>query len=242
MRAVVTAGGRIGGAYAARAGTDVKALAVVRGASMLDRTLDAARALGIEEIAVVGGEPVARACPGVRVVPESADGAENVRRALAAWPDDGVALLYLTSDMPYVTAEALRDFVRRVPQDALAMPLAGATAYERRFVDAPPFGITLAGERVVNGGAFVLPGGAASRVAAVAARMFRARKRPLQMAALVGPRFLARLLLRRLSISDLEARARELLSIPVLAVRDCAPELAFDADGLEEYAYACERG
>ena len=62
MRAVVTAGGRIEGDFAPSAGTRVKALASVRGVTMLQRMLDALRAAGVNEIAVVGGDEVRAAC------------------------------------------------------------------------------------------------------------------------------------------------------------------------------------
>ena len=62
VRAVVTAGGRVDGEYARLAGTTVKALAMVRGVSMLDRILDALRGAGATHIAVVGGAEVRAAC------------------------------------------------------------------------------------------------------------------------------------------------------------------------------------
>jgi hypothetical protein len=43
---------------------------------------------------------------------------------------------------------------------------------------------------------------------------------------------------RCLSIADLERRARQTLGVPALGLRNCAPELAFDVDGENEYRYA----
>lgn len=104
MRAVITAGGVVDDAYAALAGARIKALALVRGRTMLDRAIDAAAACGVRDVAVVGAPEIAAACDGrARIVAGGASGAENVLRALRAW-DDGEPLLYLTSDMPYITA------------------------------------------------------------------------------------------------------------------------------------------
>ncbi len=240
MRAVITAGGRVDGAYERTAGTTIKALAPVRGVTMLSRAILAARGAGASEIAVVGGEMVRAACGAEidRVVPEADDGGENLRRALRAWPDDE-RLLYLTSDLPYVDAPSLDDFVTRAG-DELAMSLSDAEAFARRFPGAPPFGIRLAGERVVNGGAFVVPPGAAGKVASLAIRFFGARKQPWQMARIAGFDLLARLALGTLSIAVLERRASSVLGIAARVVRGCAPELAFDADTEAEYRYACE--
>ncbi|MBV8343635.1 MAG: NTP transferase domain-containing protein [Candidatus Eremiobacteraeota bacterium] len=241
MKAVITAGGRIDGAFAEAAGTRVKALAPVHGRTMLARMIESLRAAGASRIAVVGGEEVRAASASQidRFVDESAAGSENLLRALRAWPDDGEPLLYATSDLPYVTPEAILAFTARVPPTALAVALAEFSDFARRFPGAPPFGITLAGERVVNGGVFALPSGSTEPLAAIAARFFDARKHPWQMASLVSPLVLLRFVLRRLSVADLEALAVRVLHMPARAVRGCAPELAYDVDLPSEYAYAC---
>jgi GTP:adenosylcobinamide-phosphate guanylyltransferase len=242
VKAVVTAGGRIDGAFAAAAGTRVKALAQVRGTTMLARVLDALRGCGADRIAVIGGDEVRQACgPAVeQFVEESPSGSENLLRALRAWPEDGEPLLYATSDLPYITAAAVRDFIQRVPSGALGVPLAEFFVYAARFPEAPPTGITLAGERVVNGGVFLLPPDSAPRIARAATAIFESRKRPWRMASLVGPSALIRFAIGRLSIASLEATAHRVLQLPARAVRGCAPELAFDVDTAAEYGYATE--
>lgn len=239
MKAVITAGGRIEGDFARAAGTPVKALAPVRGQTMLARMIDGLRGAGIDEIAVVGGEEVRAACGASvdRFVEESPSGSENLLRALRAWPQDE-RLIYATSDLPYVTASAIADFVRRVGEGTLAMGLADYRAFRERFPGGPAVGIRLGGERVVNGGIFSIPHGATERLAAIATRFFEARKRPWRMASLVGPGVLIRFLSGRLRVADLETMALHVLQVPAQALRGCAPELAFDVDTLAEYEYA----
>lgn len=206
---------------------------------MLDRTLDALAACDLNHVAVVGGEMVRIAC-GVRVerfIDEGASGAANVVRALSAW-DATAPLLYLTSDLPYITAAALQNFLARTPRDSIAMPLCTHETYTARFPGAPPAGIRLAGTRVVNGGAFYLPGGAAPRVSAIATQLFDARKAAWKMATLLGPVFLVKFALQRLSIAALERKAAGVFGIPAVALLECAPELAFDADTRKDYEYA----
>ena len=243
MRAVITAGGRISGEYSQAAGTDIKALAQLRdGATHLDRVLDAVSALGITDIAVVGAPEVAAAVASrARVIPEKPTGRENVALALDAWPDDQ-PLLYATSDMPYVSTAALNDFIQRSPTNAVTMPLTEIDAYRARFPDAPPAGITLGGQTVVNGGVFLFPPGSIETVARVAGTFFDARKAPWKMASLVGPSFLLRFALRRLTIDALEAQAARTLRVAAAAVRGAAPELAFDCDSVTEYRYALAHG
>jgi CTP:molybdopterin cytidylyltransferase MocA len=240
VRAVITAGGRIAGDYARAASTDVKALAVVRGVTMLDRCIDALRGAGATQIAVVGGSAVRDACADrvELVIDEAQSGTENLVKAMRAWPDDGAELLYATSDMPYVSAQAVSEFLERVPRNHVAMPLAEMPDFEARFPGAPPCGITLNRERVVNGDVFYLPGGSVARVEAIAKRFFEARKHPWQMASLVSPRLMVRFLFRRLGVGHVEEHARKVLGVSAVAVRRSAPELALDADTLADYEYA----
>jgi hypothetical protein len=240
MKAVVTAGGRITGEFAQAAGTQVKALAPVRGVTMLQRMIDALRSADVTEIAVVGGNEVRAACGSAveRFVDESPSGSENLLRALRAWPDTE-RLIYATSDLPYVTGTAIADFTSRVGIGTLAVSLAEYGAFADRFPGASGFGITLGGERVVNGGVFSIPQGAPEKLAAMATRFFEARKRPWRMASLVGPGVLIRFLSGRLRVADLETMALHVLQVPAQALRGCAPEIAFDVDTLAEYRYAC---
>jgi MobA-like NTP transferase domain len=241
LKAVITAGGRIEGTFAEAAGTSVKALAPIRGSSMLQRIIDALRAAGATRVAVVGGGEVRTACAAFveRFVDEGPTGSENLLRALRAWPEDGEPLLYATSDLPYVTAAAVADFTARLAPDRLTAALTEFGGFSARFPEARGFGITLAGERVVNGGLFSVPSGSAERLAAVATRFFEARKRPWRMASLASPIALIRFLTGRLSVADLEAMATRVLGVPAQGLRGCAPELAFDVDTAVEYDYAC---
>jgi CTP:molybdopterin cytidylyltransferase MocA len=242
VNAVVTAGGRIAGEFARLAGTDVKALVAIRGRTMLARVVASARDAGCTHIAVVGGSAVREESAGNvdRFIDESDDGGENIARALAAWSEDE-PLLYLTSDLPYVSASAVVEFLSKLTPNAIAMPICSHAAFEQRFAQAPPFGITLAGERIVNGGAFYLPAGAARVVATLATQFFAARKSPWAMARLLGAPVLARFLTRTLTVNAIEAYAQRRSGRAAQAVRDTSPELAFDVDTVEEYRYARDR-
>lgn len=237
--AVITAGGRVEGEFARVLGTPVKALAPFRGKTLVQLAVEALRGAGIDRIAVVGGAEVRSACHDAveRVIDESADGSENLRRALHAW-DTGSPLLYLTSDMPFITPQSLQAFISQVPQRTLSLPLTECNDFMQRFPDSPPYGITLAGEKVVNGGAFVIPAGAHERIERFAAQFFDARKSVWRMARLAGPVLLLQFAMRRLGVGQLESHAQRLLGIPARAVRSAPAELAYDVDVLEEYRYA----
>jgi GTP:adenosylcobinamide-phosphate guanylyltransferase len=238
VNAVITAGGLVGGEFARTIGSDVKALAPLGGSTLLDLAIDAARGAGAENIAVVGGSAVRARCSSriERVVEAAEDGGENVLRALAAWEHG--PLLYLTSDLPFVTSQSVIAFWERSAGYALTMPLARAEDYERRFPAAPAHLIELGGERVANGNVFCIGTDAVEPVRAWATQFFAARKSKLAMATLLGPELLLRYLVGKLTIAAIERKAQCTLGFPVAAIRDAAPELCYDVDTLEEYLYA----
>ena len=240
MNAVITAGGPISGAYAKLANTKLKGLVQIHGATMLAHTIDAARGAGAKRIAVVGNDEVKRAVGSSvdKMIPDSGTGSGNVLAALDAWGEDAERLLYLTCDMPYVSALALQTFVSKVPANVLSMALCEELEFFQRFPQAPGFGITLNGEVIVNGGAFLIPAGAGPAIGSFATQLFDSRKAPWRMASIAGPALLLKFIFGRLAISEVEERATALLGMPVRATRGCAPELGFDADTVAEYQYA----
>jgi hypothetical protein len=143
--------------------------------------------------------------------------------------------------MPYVTDLAIRDFVSRVPEKTIAISLSERDAFVRRFPHAPPFGITLAGESVVNGGCFLLPPASATAVVDYATKLFEARKAPWKMVGMVQPMALIKFAIGRLSVADVERVAYRIVGFASRGIRNCAPELAYDADTATEYRYACEQ-
>ncbi|MDP9018756.1 MAG: NTP transferase domain-containing protein [Candidatus Eremiobacteraeota bacterium] len=238
MYAVITAGGRVSGEFAAAIGTPVKALARVGNRTLLHCAIDAAREAGAAEVAVVGGPEVRQAASRDidRFIPEAQSGAQNVHLALAAFP--GQSLMYLSSDLPFISGTVLVEFLSRAPEGSLCMPLAQAAAYEQRFEAAPLHATVIGKERIANGSVFKIPAGGAEIIDSIAQRLFNARKDLLGMAKLMGPGLLLKFLCKQLTIADLETHAARVLGFPVFAARNCAPELCFDIDSIEDYTYA----
>ena len=238
MRAVITAGGLVDGAFAEAIGTSVKALAPFGTRTLLDIALDAVRGAGIEGVAVIGGAEV-RAHLGtsdVRIVDAAADGGTNVLSALGAWPLERI--VYLTSDMPFATSAAVRDLIARSAEFALTMALADVDAYEARFPLAPAHSVTLGGERIANGNAFVIAPWAVGPARTLATKFFDARKSLPKLAMLLGPVMCLRFATKRLTIADLEDYGRRRLGVDVAALRHCDPGLCYDVDTLADYEYA----
>lgn len=242
LHAAIIAGGRVDDEFARRIGTPVKALARVGGVTLLERAIEAARSAGAQRVAVVGGEEVRAACGHLveRVIDEASDGAENVHRALFAWPD--VPVLLASSDLPFVRGEHVREFLKRAPADAVGLPVASEAEYQREFPGSAPHATELLGEQIVNGSVFYFPPHSAARIDAFAQQFFRARKSRTRMALLLGPQLILRYALRRLAVEDLERRAELMLGMPAKAVRGSSPALCYDVDSEADYVYALARG
>ncbi len=239
MRAVITAGGLVDGDFAGAIGTRVKALAPFGARTLLDVVLDACAGAGIDGVAVIGDAEVRAhlASHDVCVIDAALDGATNVLRALDAWP--GERFVYLTSDMPFASAEGLRELIARSADFALTMALAAVDDYEARFPGAAEHSVSLGGERIANGNAFVIAPDAVEPARAFATRLFDARKSLPRLALLLGPALCWRFATKRLTIAELEAFGRRRLGVAVGALRDCDPGLCYDVDTLADYRYAC---
>lgn len=236
--AAITAGGRSDDPFARALGVSVKALAVVDGTTLLARSIAAARGCGAERIAVIGNDDVRRACEREVdvVIAEGLDGRENIRRAIGTARDR--PLLLMTSDMPFVTAEATRDFVDRARGYDVALPLAEAADYLAAYPDAPDHITAIGRDRVANGSVVYFAGGVAPQALEVAGRLFDARKSLWRMAALLGPRLLLRFATGTLRIEHVEALGRSLMGLDVRAIRNASPALCYDIDSQADLDYA----
>lgn len=241
--AVLPAGGRIEGG---RAGMEVKALLPIGGVPLLTRTLLALRATGrAGRIAVIGPPEVAPHAASLAdvVLPESDSGAANILRGLD-WVqamNGGAAarLLVLTTDLPFLTPEAIGGFLEACPPDRdICVPVLERKALRARF---PRYGgrtVPLRDGAWAIGCAFLVDPEAVTRNQQLIERVFAARRSQLGMARLLGPLFILRFLTRRLTLPEIEAKCLEMLGCTGAAVRGCAPELGFDIDYPADYAYA----
>jgi CTP:molybdopterin cytidylyltransferase MocA len=242
---VLPAGGRIGDG---RAGTEVKALLPIGGVPLLTHTLLALRATGrAGRIAVVGPAEVAPHAASLAdaVLPESDSGAANILRGLdwvqAANGSTADRLLVLTTDLPFLTPEAIRGFLDACPTDRdICVPVLERRELCARFPGHHGRFVPLRDGAWAIGCAFLVNPEAVTRNQHLVRRVFAARRSQLGMARLLGPGFILRFLTRQLTLPAIEAKCLAMLGCTGAAVRNCAPELGFDIDYPADYAYARE--
>jgi hypothetical protein len=176
-------------------------------------------------------------------VQEGKSGPDNILRGLD-WlqlqPDSVTPyILTVTTDLPFLTSAAILEFLARCPPDVdVAVPVVTQAAFEAHYPGLANEFTRLREGAFSPGGVMRIHAETLMRSRPIVERLFAARKSPLQMAKVVGAGILWRYVLGRLSVDHLIARARTLVDCSGAAVFDSPPELAYDIDLPEEYAYA----
>jgi len=164
--AILPAGGRIDGEFAAEAGVGVKALIEISGRTVLESTIEALRATNRVRRAVVVGpsEITEHACAGCAdaVLPEGGDsGPANILKGIQ-WlreADGGSAdkVLILATDLPFLTPEAICAFIDSCPAGTdICAPLVTKTAFETCYPGSQNFYVALADGHWTIGCGFVV--------------------------------------------------------------------------------------
>jgi molybdopterin-guanine dinucleotide biosynthesis protein A len=246
--AILPAGGRIDPDFAARVGTDVKALIQFEGQTILARTLEALRGTGIVgRTVVIGPEEVqahAVSCGADHALDEATTGPDNIFRGLDCLlqserrPEH---VLLVTTDLPFLTPDLIHRFVQSCPADTdFCVPLIRKTEYDARFPGSSATFVRLKDDAWTTGCAYIINVDALLRARMHIDRVFANRKSKAGMARLLGPSFVFKWLTGRLTLRDVEAKIKSLLDSTGAAVTGSPPELAYDIDYLDDYEYAVE--
>ena len=244
---VIPAGGTIAAEYARCIGTEFRALAPLgpERSPVMQRVVNELRGSGcVRRIIGVAPRTVQGAITGIdEWLPSGDSGPDNIRAGLARL-DPEAQVLVCTSDLPLLTAASVENFVSRAQPDAdVSLGVVSAAAYQEAFPASPmsvfvPFrdigSVTMSclfGVRPL----------ALARNGELLDRAFAGRKSQFQMASLLGPRLLCQFALRRLSLRAVRERAEALLGCRADVLLDVPPDLAFDMDTADDYAYADTR-
>ena len=245
---VLPAGGRIEGTFARETGVSIKALLSCGAATLLTRTVGVLRASPAVGRIVVVGPPDLAADPGGQaadaLLPDQGDGAPNTLHGLEWLRARGAdRVLVAAADLPFLDAAAIHWFLARAPAEAeLVAPVVRRQAFERRFPASTNEYLGLRDGEWTLGCLFLVCPTALNRSRLHLERAFAARKSQLAMARLLGPRFVARFLLRRLTVEAIRGRCAELLECRAAVLPDAPPELAYDLDLPAHYRYVLHSG
>ncbi len=242
---ILPAGGRVSPDLAAEAGTDVKAMIRFGEETILARTIRILMESGLaRRVVAIGAEAVQAEAEksGAHALPEASTGPENILNGLKwlrSQPEPPRRVLVVTTDLPFLTADLMRRFVDLCPKDrAITVPLIARAEWDARFPDATAMFVTLGDGQWTTGCAYLLDAEALERSMPQIEKVFAQRKSKIGMVKLLGPVFAYRYLTKTLTVPQIEAKIQAMLGCSGAAVRGAPPELAYDIDDLEDYAFA----
>lgn len=242
---ILPAGGRVSADLAREAGSDVKALFRFGEETILARTIRVLRESGLaRRIVVIGGDAVRDEAEqsGVHGLNEATTGPENILNGLKwlrAQDDPPKKVMIVTTDLPFLDAALIERFVGLCPEDrAISVALISREEWTARFPGSTAMFVRLADGEWTTGGAFLIDAEALERSMPQIERVFAQRKSKMGMVRLLGPTFAYRLVRKTLTVAQIEAKIQSMLGCTGAAVRGAPPELAYDIDDLEDYAFA----
>jgi len=234
MDVVVLAGGRCKPDLRELSGVEERAMLEFRGRAFYEIVLEAVKPLG--EPILVGGPQGA--------APRQTQPGESFVASLGA----GLALvktdqfLLVTGDLPFLTTDSVNGFLTACsPGAQLYYPIVRADKPDERFGAMKRTTLKLR-EGVFTGGNIALADTATMRrILPTMERAYAARKKPLQLAGIVGMGVLGRVLVGKLfpamlPLSALEQAVGRFLGATVKAVVTDHAEIGADVDNAAQYA------
>lgn len=243
---IVPAGGKLPTSLSRLIGTERKPLIKFNDKTILETTMDALKGSPfVRRIVLVGPEDVLEQDAARRAderMPEGATGPENIYRGLD-WlmrqPDPPQYVMIVTADLPFITSDTLKAFVEMCPDGKdFCVPLVSEDNFQELYPSATATFVALQDGTWTTGCAYLATAEGLKKAIHHIEAVFQRRKSKIGMARLLGFRFVWDLVFRKLNVTDVEGKVKELLQCDGVAVPGAPPELAFDIDDKEDYYYA----
>lgn len=237
--ALMLAGGTASADLAALGATD-RAMIPLLGRPVITYGLTALRRCPeVDAITIVGPDSIAPVAAEVnaRCLPEAGAMMANLIAGLTALQEREWVLI-AGCDTPLVTAEIISSLLNECARhDAdVFYPIVPRDVLERKYPGGKRTWVTLTEGSYTGGNLFLLRPQAILKNQSLFEKILANRKNPAQLAAIFGVGFVAKLLIKNLTIHELEARATTLLKVPVRAIVTPHPEIGIDLDKLEDHA------
>lgn len=228
VTAVVLGGGGED-ALSRAAGVSAKALVPFGGKPLACYVLEALRATpAVGDVLYVGAPPPAA---DVAVLEPGATFLESFQRGVrAALEGRPGRILVLSADLPWLSPAAIEAFLALSPDAALVYPVITEAAAKAQFPTQRRTFVKLKEGRFTGGNLMLLEPAVVPALVPFIGRAYAGRKNPLLLAQLFGVDFIVRLLLGRLGLTAIEARAERILGHKVRAVVTEHASIGADVD------------
>ncbi|MDX2003699.1 MAG: NTP transferase domain-containing protein [Meiothermus sp.] len=226
MEAIILAGGKADEPLALKYGVANKTLVPYKGRPLVEYTLEALSAAGLEVI-LVGPRADLRPAP-ARFVAAAGGMIDNLEAGIRA--AQGRKVLVSTGDMPFLGVEAVRWVLHNAPQAGFVYTVVAQDTIERRF---PKMRRTYARIRegsFTGGNIVVVDKNLFFTALPLLKRAVALRKQPLALAQMIGLGTLLSVILGRATIPGLEAKVSQLLGVPARALVTPFAEVGVDLD------------
>lgn len=235
VEAIVLAGAANDGKLSGVSDAAYEALIPVAGRPMVHYVLDALRACeSVERIILVGPREVLSkldGLDGVEVVAAGESIVENLRRGIESMQTQGFALV-VTSDIPMLHPEAVEDFLRRCRARAadIYYPIVAKESNEAKYPGVVRTYVRLKEGTFTGGNLALVKPEVVRACEPMIAQAVAMRKNPLKLSRLLGFKFIVKLLLRRLTLAEIEERVYKILGFRGAGVISPYPEVGIDID------------
>lgn len=212
-----------------------KALIDVNGKPMLQYVVDGlASSERVERVLVVGPrQELSNAVSGAKLsfVEDAGDIVENIRVG-AKVLGGSASILIATSDIPLIDAKVIDGFLDlcAAREADLFYPIVERSDGERKYPLVQRTYVALKEGVFTGGNVFLIAPWIVEPVAPKVQAFIARRKSPLQLSRLLGLGFVLKLLLKQLTIPELEAKMSALWGVRAAAIRCPWPEIGLDVD------------
>jgi GTP:adenosylcobinamide-phosphate guanylyltransferase len=232
--AVVLAGAKNDGKLQQADPAEYEALIDIHGRVMLDYVLAALRGCEeIDRIVVVGPDCLAAhvRTPDIEYVRYGETMFDNLRLGIDSLQSDAKVLI-VTSDIPLIAPEAIQDFIRRCDavEADVYYPITTKEVNERKYPGVHRTYVTLQ-EGIFTGGNLVLLSPEfVEHKQHLIIKAIMMRKKPWQLARLLGFKSFVHMMTNKLSIKEIEARVERNMGFKGVGIVSPYPEVGIDVD------------
>lgn len=215
---------------------ECKALIKLNNRYMIEYVLDAVcGAELVGRIVVVGplilGQLFKERYPKVEFIEQDTTIMKNAKKAIE-YLDDDRKILFLTSDLPFITSKVIDDFINESIKTGadICYPIVEKSINDEKYPQMKrTYGRVKEGT-FTGGNAIIINPSIFDKCYNLAEKLVEKRKNPIAMARLIGPTILVLFLTKKLSIQRVEKRVSKVFKVKAKAIISTYPEIGQDVD------------